>query len=41
MEEGCDMEQELYWQVFCATGDPMAYILFKNAAEGQKSGPTA
>ena len=35
------MESKLYWEVFCATGDPMAYMLFKSAAEERKTGPTA
>ena len=26
------MEPELYWEVFCATGEPMAYMLYKTAA---------
>jgi hypothetical protein len=24
---------ELYWDVFCATGDPMAYVLYRTAQE--------
>jgi len=27
------MDSELCWEVFCATGEPMAYILFKTAGE--------
>ena len=22
------MESEIYWELFCATGDPMAYMLY-------------
>ena len=29
---------ELYWDVFCATGDPLAYVLYRAAQE--KAGPT-
>ena len=28
---------ELYWDVFCATGDPMAYVLYRTAQE--ETGP--
>lgn len=34
------MESELYWKIFCATGDPMAYMLYRTA-EAPKNGPTA
>ena len=27
------MNPELCWDVFCATGEPMAYMLFKAAGE--------
>ena len=33
IKEGCRMESELCWEVFCATGEPMAYLLFKAAGE--------
>ena len=33
------MEPELYWEVFCATGEPMAYMLYKTAAG--ENAPTA
>ena len=29
---------ELYWDVFCATGDPMAYVLYRTVRE--ETGPT-
>ena len=25
------MEPDVYWEVFCATGDPMAYMLYRSA----------
>ena len=27
------MEPEIYWELFCATGDPMAYMLYRGAEE--------
>jgi len=27
------MEPELYWELFCATGDPMAYMLYRSTEE--------
>ena len=28
---------EAYWELFCATGDPMAYMLYKTAAGKEPS----
>lgn len=25
------MEPEVYWEMFCATGDPLAYMLYRSA----------
>ena len=30
------MESKTYWELFCATGDPVAYMLYRSAEE--KSG---
>lgn len=28
------MEPEVYWELFCATGDPLAYMLYCGMEEG-------
>lgn len=25
------MESEVYWEMFCATGDPLVYMLYRSA----------
>jgi len=27
------MEPQAYWELFCATGDPMAYMLYRSQEE--------
>ena len=34
------MEPETLWDVFCMTGEPMAYMLYR-AAEQREQGPSA
>lgn len=34
------MEPELYWELFCQTGEPLAYMLYRSA-EKQAGGPAA
>ena len=34
------MEPEPLWELFCLTGEPMAFMLYR-AAERQKDGPLA
>lgn len=29
------MDAEFCWELFCATGEPMAYVLFRNAGAAQ------
>ena len=29
------MEPTSYWQVFCETGDPLAYVLYQSALKKQ------
>lgn len=33
------MEPEVYWELFCATGDPLAYMLYRGmeAEETEKT----
>lgn len=33
------MESELFWELFAMTGEPLAYVLYRTAAES--GGPTA
>ena len=35
------MDPEVYWELFCATGDPMAYMLYRTAAGEGKTSPPA
>ncbi len=34
------MEPEAYWELFCRTGEPLAYILYREAEEAAE-GPSA
>ena len=34
------MEPELYWELFCATGDPVAYMLYRSAEGDEETGET-
>ena len=27
------MESEVYWELFCATGDPLVYMLYRSMGE--------
>ncbi len=27
------MEPEVYWELFCATGDPVAYLLYRGTED--------
>ena len=29
------MDPEVYWELFCATGDPMAYMLYRGISEDE------
>ena len=31
--EVCEMEPEVYWELFCATGDPVAYLLYRGTED--------
>lgn len=31
------MEAASYWELFCATGDPVAYMLYRNAAQERET----
>jgi len=31
------MESNVYWEVFCATGEPMAYMLYRNTAAADEA----
>lgn len=31
------MESNVYWNLFCATGEPMAYVLYRNAVQEQET----
>lgn len=33
------MDALYYWELFCATGDPEAYMLYRAAEEQQAQGP--
>ena len=33
------MEPEVYWELFCATGDPMAYMLYRGMTEEEAVAP--
>ena len=33
------MEPDVYWEVFCATGDPMAYMLYRGMTEEEEEKP--
>ena len=35
------MEPETLWDVFCMTGEPMAYMLYRAAEQRQNEGPSA
>ena len=34
------MEPDVYWEVFCATGDPMAYLQYCGGEEKEEDRPT-
>ena len=34
------MEPEVYWELFCATGDPLAYMLYRGEEENKDEKPT-
>lgn len=29
------MEAECFWELFCMTGEPLAYMLYRSAEDGQ------
>ena len=33
------MDSEVYWELFCATGDPMAYMLYRSQEENEAEKP--
>ena len=33
------MEPEVYWELFCATGDPMTYMLYRGMTEEEEEKP--
>ena len=33
------MDQKPYWELFCATGDPVAYMLYRSAEEPAEEPP--
>lgn len=35
------MEPETLWDVFCLTGEPMAYMLYRAAEQREDEGPSA
>ena len=35
------MEPETLWDVFCLTGEPMAYMLYRAAEQREENGPSA
>ena len=35
------MEPEVYWELFCATGDPMAYMLYRSQEEPENKEPVS
>jgi hypothetical protein len=35
------MEPETLWDVFCLTGEPMAYMLYRAAEQREDNGPSA
>ena len=35
------MEPETLWDVFCMTGEPMAYMLYRAAEQREDNGPPA
>ena len=35
------MEPETLWDVFCLTGEPMAYMLYRAVEQRQNKGPSA
>ena len=30
------MDAEAYWELFCMTGEPLAYMLYRTAEEGDQ-----
>lgn len=32
------MEPEVYWEMFCATGDPLVYMLYRSAGGTEEPG---
>ena len=32
------MEPEVYWEMFCATGDPLVYMLYRSAGGAEEPG---
>lgn len=34
------MEPDIYWELFCATGDPLAYMLYRSEEEKEPEKPT-
>lgn len=35
------MDADSLWELFCKTGEPMAYMLYRAAEEQRDTGPTA
>ncbi len=35
------MESEAFWELFCMTGEPLAYILYRSTEEEGAGGPSA
>ena len=33
------MEPEVFWELFCATGDPLAYMLYRSEEEARNEKP--
>lgn len=33
------MEPEVFWELFCATGDPLAYMLYRSEEEVRNEKP--
>ena len=42
LEGGWEMESEVYWDLFCATGNPLIYMLYRSVGEagGTETGQT-
>lgn len=35
------METDIFWELFCMTGEPLAYMLYRSAETAEDSGPNA